>query len=160
MRFGACLWIRCREAEPRAVPSQTVYTACTGSFDWSCVSPRWCPKVVSNPGGLHLINASPSSLKRSSGSISNAEEPSEHRGAEMVDPHAVVHVISLISTQELLPISLPHPVLRFSLTPYKFELLETARVQERRIIFLVRVFYFRRVRSTSQNSHLYLFNEK
>ena len=117
MRFGACLWIRCREAEPRAVPSQIVYSACTGSFDWPCASPRWCPEVASSPGGL--ISAGPSSLRRSSSSISNAVEPSEHRGAGMGWSMQSCTSNALINTQELHHFR----ILRFPLTPYKFELL-------------------------------------
>ena len=87
-----------------------------------CAPPRWCPKVAHNPGSL--VNAGPSSLRRSNSSISNAVEPSEHRGAGMGDPHAVVHTISLINTQGPLPTPPPRArTLRFSLTPHNFELL-------------------------------------
>ena len=88
---------------------------CPARFSWARASPRWCPKVVSSPGGL--ISAGPSSLRRSSSSISNAVEPSgSWRWNGLV--HVVVHVKS--SNQYA---GTHCRILRFPLIPYNFSLL-------------------------------------
>ena len=76
---------------------------------WLSASPRWCLEVVSRPGGL--IIAGPNSLRRSSSCISNAVEPSEHCGAGMGDPHAVVHVKCSNQHARTSHFSLPHPAI-------------------------------------------------
>ena len=78
-------------------------------FNWPRTSPRWCLEGVSRPGGL--ISAGPNSLRRSSSCISNAVEPSEHCGAGMGDPHAVVHVKCSNQHAGTSHFSLPHPAI-------------------------------------------------
>ena len=72
----------------------------------SLASPRWCLEDRSGPGGsiLHTCSA----FRRSSTSISREVRTASIAELEKLDPHAVVHVISLINTQELCPFLPPH----------------------------------------------------
>ena len=72
----------------------------------SLASPRWCLEDRSGPGGLNLHTCS--AFRRSSTSISREVRTASIAELEKLDPRAVVHVISLINTQELCPSLPPH----------------------------------------------------